>query len=194
MGLNIDTNLSWQAHIDILGHKLSKAIYAIKAVRCRINLEAAIITYHALFHSSMTYGLINWGNSCYVQKIFLLQKRAIRALSGISQRDTCKPFFIAYKILTLPSAIIYCNLIYIKSNLGKFSTQSEHHDHDTRCKNNLIIPPHRLSLTSKNMLGLRLFNKLPDSLKKTHVNKFKILLKTHLIEKAYYDTTSFSYD
>lgn len=194
LGLNIDTNLNWHKHIDILASKLSQSIYAIRTVKYKINLEAALTTYHAVFHSSMTYGLVNWGNSPYTKKIFIIQKRAIRVLSGISQLDSCKPYFIAYKILTLPSAIIYCNLVYVREHLEQFSSMSEAHDYNTRHKMNLKIPQHRLSYTNKNFARLRLFNKLPLSLREAPLGKFKSTIKKHLLDRAYYEASDFTYD
>ena len=91
-----------------------------------------MVAYHALFHSLMTYGIINWGTSNHVQQVFITQKRAIRTLAGISQLDSCKPWFIEYKIMTLPSCIIYSNLIYIKEHIEKYSRNGDNHNYLTR--------------------------------------------------------------
>ena len=193
LGLSIDTKLNWQSHIDSLSKKLSSIIYAVKNVKYNINLEAALISYHALFHSTMTYGIINWGTSCCIQKIFTLQKRAIRTLAGVPYRDSCKPWFRKLSILTLPSAIIYYNLIYVKNNLDKFNTSMEYHDHLTRSRSNLVIPPHSLTYTNKTLIGIKLYNKLPRSVREAPLTKYKSVIKKHLIENAYYDINHFNF-
>lgn len=194
LGLNIDTNLNWHNHINILSKKLSSIIYAIKNIKYNINMETALISYHALFHSTMTYGIINWGTSTHVQKIFILQKRAIRALSGIAQHDSCKPWFIKLNIMTLPSAIIYHNLIHVKNNIDKFTRNMDYHDHLTRSRLNLVIPPHRLSNTNKAFIGVKLFNKLPITVREAPLTKYKLIIKKHLLEKSYYDVNNFDFN
>jgi hypothetical protein len=39
----------------------------------------------------MKYGIIFCGSSPDAKKIFLLQKRIVRIMMGIKQRDTCRP-------------------------------------------------------------------------------------------------------
>ena len=63
------------------------------------------------------------------------------------------------------------------------------HCYNTRFKNNLLYPRHRLTLFENTPLymGKRFYNKLPNYIKnEVSEDKFKILLKEFLIEKAYY--------
>ncbi|KAK3933010.1 Chromate transport protein [Frankliniella fusca] len=49
------------------------------------DVKTALITYHALFHSLLSYGVITWGGSPLTIDIFKLQKRAIRAIMRVPQ-------------------------------------------------------------------------------------------------------------
>ena len=40
-------------------------------------------------------------------KVFKLQKRILRIMTGCSMRDSCKKLFVEQKILTLPSLYIF---------------------------------------------------------------------------------------
>lgn len=194
LGMILDTRLTWQAHIDRLSTNLSKKTYAIRQIKNRVGIDAAVIAYHSLFHSAMTYGLINWGTSVHIQKIFLIQKRAIRAITGVSQRESCKLFFIKLKILTLPSAIIFCNLVYIKENIHLYTKNGNSHEYTTRHRNDIQIPNQRLESTKRSNFGIKLYNLLPNALKILPLNHFKRKLKNHLLASAYYDINAFKYN
>ena len=193
LGIILDSKLTWQAHIDNLCTNLSKKVYAIRQIRIRVNTDAAIMTYHALFHSAMSYGLINWGSSTHIQKVFIVQKRAIRAIADVNQVVSCKSWFIKLNILTLPSAIIYCNLIYIKEHIGNYTKNGNTHTYNTRTRNDIQIPNQRLELAKRKNLGITLFNSLPNSLKELPVKQFKNKLKNHLLANAYYNISDFNY-
>jgi hypothetical protein len=43
------------------------------------------------------YGIIFWGNSSNKQKIFKLQKRAIRIITGSTNKDSCRNLFKSWQ-------------------------------------------------------------------------------------------------
>ena len=57
--------------------------------------------YFSLFQSHLSYGLVAWGSSVYSKNLFLIQKRAIRAISGLGFSDSTTDSFKKLKILTL---------------------------------------------------------------------------------------------
>ena len=60
LGSVIDTTLSWKNHVDKLMDKLSKACYAIRAVKPFIT-QALRIIYFSYFHTIMSYDIIFLG-------------------------------------------------------------------------------------------------------------------------------------
>lgn len=188
LGLIFDNQLNWKAHIDRLAGKLSSACYAIKKIRELCGFDAAKAVYFAYFDSLMSYGLILWGTAAEVNRIFTLQKRAVRCVLNMKNTDTCRETFNKVGILTLTSAYVYQNLIYTKKYMQENHFHSDTHTHNTRNKHNIEMVGHRLAKTSKSFVcnSARFFNKLPMELRNMDYEQFKLKVKTMLIKKSYY--------
>jgi hypothetical protein len=92
------------------------------------------------------------------------------------------------------SIYIYEVLVYMKSNLNIFVTNSGVHSHNTRKKDDLFIVPCNTSLRKNNFnnIGLRLLNHLPQYMKKIPaLYKFKNTLKRFLLEHCFYNIDEF---
>ncbi|CAH2096769.1 unnamed protein product [Euphydryas editha] len=83
LGITLDSKLQWGPHIGKLSGRLSSADYAVKKIRQLTDIKTARLVYFSYFHSIMTYGLLLWGNAVDIQFIFILQKRAVRAIYGM---------------------------------------------------------------------------------------------------------------
>lgn len=192
LGVNIDVNLIWDEHITVLSGKLSKSIYAIRKIRNTINDQAALTTYLSLFHPLLTYGILAWGNAAHshLQKLFVIQKSAVRSIVNAKWDETCKPIFVSLKIMSLFSIIVYQNLLYVKQNLQRYVTHNEIHEHDARNKLNLLTPQNRLHRT--NNIGISLYNSLPLHFRNLSMMKFKNKLKNILTQNCLYNIHKFS--
>ena len=75
--------------------KLSQAIGMLYKIRKSCNHQVLLSLYHAIFNSHMTYGLPIWGNATdnILQRIVILQKKAIRAISLSGYNDHSSPIF-----------------------------------------------------------------------------------------------------
>jgi hypothetical protein len=51
-----------------------------------LSAEILMLTYFAHFHSVFKYGIIFWGSSANIDKVFLLQERIIRIMVGMGPR------------------------------------------------------------------------------------------------------------
>lgn len=191
LGVYVDSKLSWKVHIEQLCSKLSSITYAIRRVRQTVGVDAAIATYYAMFQSILTYGIITWGTAPNTDQVFILQKRAIRAIANIPQTKSCEAYFQQFNILTYPSLVIFYNLVFLHENNSKFKKNIEFHDYDTRNASNISMPLHRLAATDRTLLGIRLYNKLPSSLRTLPIIPFKNKLKSHLIRGCYYKISDF---
>ncbi|CAF4947562.1 unnamed protein product [Pieris macdunnoughi] len=83
LGITMDSKLQWSPHINGLAKRLSSAAYAVKKIRSLTDVDTARLVYFSYFHSLMTYGLLLWGHAADVETIFILQKRAIRAIYNL---------------------------------------------------------------------------------------------------------------
>jgi hypothetical protein len=99
LGLLIDSTLSWMLHTEQVLHRIS----AVCHVHLSWSNENALLYY---FHSTMSYAIIFWGNCTDSTKIFKMQKRAIRTITGSKNWDSCRDLFKNLKILPLHSQYI----------------------------------------------------------------------------------------
>ena len=76
LGVKIDTNLSWQYHVNDLPIKLNRAKMT-KYVSPKILRSI----YFAVFDSYLSYGCLAWTQNCStIQRIVILQKRPLKLL------------------------------------------------------------------------------------------------------------------
>jgi hypothetical protein len=108
----------------------------------------------------MRYGIAFWGNSPNAKRIFLLQKRAVRVMMGLRQRDTCRPVLKKLNILTLASQYILSLMIFMISNLEYFIFNDTIHDKTTRHRGNLHVLQSHLAIRQKGVyyMCVKIFN------------------------------------
>ncbi|KAJ8731244.1 hypothetical protein PYW07_004408 [Mythimna separata] len=85
LGLTVDTNINWKAHINFVSNKLASFAYALNDSKRSTDFKTAKTAYYAYAYSWLTYGIIVWGNCIEVEKLFILQKRCGRILANIDQ-------------------------------------------------------------------------------------------------------------
>ena len=199
LGLTVDSNLNFSDHIENLCKKLSRASYALYLVRKHCNIEAAKIAYFGYFQSNMNYALLFWGSApdCYINRVFILQKRALRGMCQLPPYTPCKQHFVDNKILTLPCLYIMELLMFVRKNPNRFASNKSKSNINTRNQNKLSIPTHTTSKFEKSpyYMCITAHNKLPPNLvnEPSH-NIFRNIIKKTLIEKAYYSVQEFLND
>src|SRR5436190_19473622 len=100
-----------------------------------------------------------------------------------------RAIFIQERLLTLKCMYIYSVLLFTRNNLQNLINHQDLHNYNTRNKKESVIPKYKLSLSLRNpkIIGAKLYNKLPSSLKALQLNNiFKNRLKLFLIGKCYY--------
>lgn len=193
LGVIIDNKLTWEPHIIYISKKLSRVIYLLKQLKNHIPIKYLRSAYFAFFQSIILYGILFWGNSSHINDILLLQKKAIRILSDSHSLAHCKTLFVNLKIMTVVNLYIYTVLIYIKNNLDNFQHRHDIHSYNTRSSICINLPHYRLSKSanSYDILGLKLYNKLPLTLTNKPLNSFKKALYNWLITTSFYSLQDF---
>ena len=178
LGLLMDTRLNWKAHIHELSKKLSQAIGMIYKIRQSCNHQVLLSLYHAIFNSHMTYGLPIWGNATdnILQRIVILQKKAIRAISHSGYNEHSSPIFKDLNILKLKDQYDYqlASLLWDldhdtlpASLVTYFSKINKTHTHETRqATSNKYRVNRANTLYGKNSFqiqGSELLNKLKNT-------------------------------
>lgn len=193
LGITIDAKLQWGPHIERLSGRLSSAAYAVKKIRLITDVDTARIVYFSYFHSLMSYGILLWGNCADINTIFILQKRAIRAIYNLSPRVSLREKIKEINILTVASQYIYENLMYVHKDVSNFKKVSDVHSFNTRNKHNLAVHRTRLHRVGNSFMGqcIRFYNKLPIDIRNLPTKKFKIFIKTKLCKKGYYKISDY---
>jgi hypothetical protein len=96
LGLIIDRNLMWELQIDELCSMISSSLCTIKRLSNIIEQDVLITVYYGQVYPHLKYGITVWG-PCpkkYKKGVFILQKRAIRCITGLKQTDSCWGSFI----------------------------------------------------------------------------------------------------
>lgn len=86
LGLVVDSRLGWDEHVHNLCSKLAKANYGLRILSRFCERDILRTQYFACFQSLAGFGIMHWGRSSKMQRVFILQKRAIRTILGLSQR------------------------------------------------------------------------------------------------------------
>jgi len=90
LGLTLDNSLSLKKHIEAIVPKLSAATFAVRFVQPFLPLDSLELIYHSYFHSILTYGIIFWDNTPHSNVIFRTQKKIVRIMVGVGNRDSCR--------------------------------------------------------------------------------------------------------
>lgn len=162
-----------------------------KSLAQSVSQKVQKIVYCSFFHSHLRYAILIWGHCSSRERVFRLQRKAIRILGNVGFRDDCKHTFIKLQILTFPCEYILEALLYIKRNVYNFNGGK--HEHNTRTRNNLVPKYSRLSKSqnSANYTGVKFYNLLPPEVQQLPFDKFKFIIRKYLLERAFYSYEEF---
>lgn len=196
LGLVVDEQLNWKAHIDELCKKLSSSSYALFKLARVVNDSALLTAYHGMAASLLRYGIVFWGNSSHKDKVFKVQKRCIRSMFSLKLTDSCKPYFKKHRLLTLTSIYIFEMCVFVKANPHLFPRLADVNKRDRRDNSRLRTRESKTKLMRSSIfcMATLIYNKLSISLKGLPINSFKHQLKLLLIEKGYYNISEFLND
>lgn len=183
LGVFIDEHLKWTSHVDELCNSLSRTCYAIYNLKRSCSFSVVKNFYYSNFQSRMAYGIIHWGMCSDSNRVFTIQKRALRSMIGLTSRHSCKNVFKSHKILTFYDIYILEVLCFVHRNYNTFFNGVTH-DHHTRNLGYLLPPCHKTTTYQKYLIfmGCKLFNHLPSTIKKiSNFYKFRKTVKHNLL-------------
>ncbi len=187
LGITIDENLTWKKQVETVCKLCSRNIAVLNKVKEFLPNSAMYQLYCTLILPYLNYGLLLWGNvnNEYLNKIFLLQKRALRTISKSSYLCPSKPLFEKYNVLNIfdmhakEVAIFmykYKNNLLPKSFDNCFVVNHDIHNYNTRNKDDFVIPKSKSKTIFTN--GPKIWNKLSIELKQAKSLKiFKDIIK-----------------
>ena len=187
--------------------KNQQTIGLLSKLRHLVSTHTLISIYSSLIARYLRYGLVAWGQASKneLDKLLILQKRALRYIFFANRRDHAIPLFLKAEIL--PIHCLHYKLLaetmhdisndLVPSNLKKnFLPKAKVHSYNTRssASKNFFIKKSRLEIkrNSFSRVGARLWNELPTKLRMQPKIKFKkkirwILFNILVLEDNYID-------
>ena len=111
LGVFIDQNLSWKYHIDSIVTKISENVWLLAKLRHSVPRPILLNIYKPLIHPYLIYGLAAQDQACktYLNKILILQRRALRLLYFTDWHDYAIPVFLETNVP--PITFLYCESV-----------------------------------------------------------------------------------
>ena len=164
LGVYIDEHLNWKHHINFVANKLKRANGALSKLRHYVDRNTLASLYYSLFHSHVSYAAKIWGQrqTVHANRIFILQKQALRIMTFSDFRAHSSPLFLQFKFLTFSDFVKYSNILFIfklmngnlpppllKTHQFKRLNDTDRHD-VIRCKSGLLKLPEVRTVTYGN--------------------------------------------
>ena len=99
LGLHLNSKLTWNTHMEEISKKISRTIGVLKKLQLTVPKNILLSIYNALILPQINYCLLCWGYD--TSEIFLLQKKAIRIISGANIKSHTEPIFKLYNLLKI---------------------------------------------------------------------------------------------
>jgi len=101
LGVKLDDKFNWKPQIEKLVTQLSKSCKSLFKLKHYTNISVLKSVYFALFHSYLTYSLLNWGRASKTTSLPLirLQNKAVRTLEY--NKTTITVLYSKHKILEI---------------------------------------------------------------------------------------------
>ena len=126
LGIYMDETLNWKDHINKICSKISHSNYILNKVKNIIPKSCLLTLYRSIIHCHINYGLITWGASSGIDRVFKLQKKAICIINMKPYNYHTDPLFKENKILKIIDQYFLDSVIFmhkIKSKCAPISFQ-----------------------------------------------------------------------
>ena len=154
LGVQIDDKFSCVNQICAVKRKLSSAIGSLYRIKDKVDENTLLTIYNTLILPHLSYCCEIWGKTynCRINKIVMLQKRAIRIIDKAGYREHSSRIFRKFNVLKFPDLIDFntCILMYkAANNMLPINVQTE------LCKNKDI---HKYRTRNKDKFHVRSVN------------------------------------
>jgi hypothetical protein len=194
LGVTIDDNLTWKNHIDNVGKNISKGVGIINKLKHFVPEKVLYSLYCTLILPYINYGIIAWGSSCktHLDKIYKLQKKAVRNISNSHYLSHSAPLFKKYNLLNVYDSynLELCTFMYKHATnqlpdvfQNYFDVRSALHNYNTRNKDTYQIPKVKTCFAQKTIktMGPKRWNPLTEDVKNSKsIKKFRSKIKENI--------------
>ena len=198
LGVIVDNQLSWNAHIKHISNKISKSVAILRLLRDTFPKHILKTLYLSLTYPYFNYCNLIWGTAhvTNLNPLIVLQKKCIRTINRAGYLDHSDPLFKSTKLLKLEQIhtlscakfIFNCYKSDTYSNFRvRLILNSQIHEYNTRINSQLRAPFERLDsgLNSFFTKGIKIWNKIPCDIKSANnIINFKFKLKKWLLDTS----------
>jgi len=117
LGILIDEHLNFNPHVDYICSKLSKGLFCLRRGKSFLNKKSLLTLYYSIFHSHLLYcpSIYSCSSKTQLNRIFKLQKKALRTITNSGYNDHTGPLFKELKILPLHNIIYESKMLFMHS-------------------------------------------------------------------------------
>ena len=167
LGIKIDENLNWKHHVTNIAIKLNRANALLFKIRNFVNVKALKTIYYAIFDSHINYANVIWAQSLNgVNRLFILQKKALRIFSFQPPDCNSSPLFKKHNLLKFEDKIPLENVLLVSKYFNNILTstfdnwctlRSDIHNYSTAASSTgkLFNPSFRTNLYDKNSITIQ---------------------------------------
>ena len=103
LGVQIYANLTWKEHVDDICTKISRTIGVLNRLKETVPRRILLALYNTMILPYISYCNIIWGSCALylLNRIFVLQRRAIRIINNVSPLSNSDLLFQKFKILSV---------------------------------------------------------------------------------------------
>ena len=191
LGILIHESLAWKYHIANISSKISRNIGVLSKLKWFLPRKILFNIYNAIILPHFNYCNEIWGKTfkVHIDKLYILQKRALRHITKSDFRSPSLPIFIKLKCLPIFDLVRLNILVFMfKYHKGilptlfqnMFSTNSSYHDYPTRLRNNLRTPSIHSTIRTHSIrfTGVHEWNSINNNLKSSStLTRFRTLFK-----------------
>lgn len=193
LGVIIDKKLNWKPYLNLIKNKLSNGCWALNKLKKYLNQDAMKTIYYGLIYQRLQYCISCWGGVAptNLKKLAVLQKRAVRIITGSHWQTSSSPLFKNLGLLKLNEIykLQLAKIMYRINNdtwLGNYNMLKidQIHSYSTRAATSSNYYIGSAKTTSRNSLvyvGSKIWMEIPAELKFLNFYLFKNRLKKHFI-------------
>jgi hypothetical protein len=179
LGCYIDAQMNWHVHVNHVALCMSKGVAMLRFVNRIFPQYVKRMLYFAYVYSFMTYCLPAWGgtHSTYVDRVRIMQKRAIRLISDAPLFAHTVPLASQQRLLLFDDVYLLCmfklmHFIFYNSSF-KFNLLTNlftHHDYGMSLRKSVLYFPVCYTRTvcrkhSVFICGISVWNAIPETVR-----------------------------
>ena len=195
LGIIIDEDLSWKPHVNNVCNIISRNIGMINKLKHFFPQSTLKSLYYAIIYPYLSYGILAWGyaSKTLIDRILLLQKKALRIICNTDYMAHTEPLFLANNILRINEIYsLQLGIFMFLLNNNKlphifnsmFVRNQHFHNYPTRQARSFHLPKTRTLFANHifTFAGPKLWNSLPPSLTQLkNLHSFKRKFKSSLL-------------